>query len=59
MTAPINLMTRFGDRFKVTFDPVVDPYGKQRDKIDPMLQVLKCRIASGLNEAPSPAKAAG
>jgi hypothetical protein len=37
-------MERFGERYKVSFDPVVDPHRKQRDKIDPMLQVMKCRF---------------
>jgi hypothetical protein len=40
----VNLMERFGSRYKISFDPVVAPRGCQRDKIDPMLQVLRCRF---------------
>ncbi|WP_339908271.1 hypothetical protein [Symmachiella dynata] len=44
MDVCVNLMERFGKRYRVTFDPVVDPHGRQREKIDPMLQVLRCRF---------------
>lgn len=37
-----NLSDLFGDRFKIDFDPVIDSHGRQRDKIDPWLQVMRC-----------------
>ncbi|WP_146372621.1 hypothetical protein [Symmachiella macrocystis] len=44
MSDCVGLMEQYGERYRVTFDPVIDPHGRQRDKIDPILQVLKCRF---------------
>lgn len=40
----INLMKRCGDRYKIGFDPAYDPKNRPRDKLDPWMMVIPCRI---------------
>jgi hypothetical protein len=39
----LNLRERFGDEYKIGFDPVFDPHGKQQEKIDPWVYVIPCQ----------------
>jgi hypothetical protein len=39
----VNLQLRFGKRYRIGFDPVFDPHGKHRDRIDPWLYVIPCQ----------------
>lgn len=43
MTECINLREEFGDRFRISFDPVYDPKGRPRDKLDPWMMQIPCR----------------
>ena len=36
----VNLLERFGERYRITFDEAADAHGRQRDKIDPYLQQI-------------------
>lgn len=38
----INLAARFGDRYRIGFDPVYDPRHRPKDKLDPWMMVLPC-----------------
>lgn len=38
----VNLLNRFGARYKITFDPAYDPKGRPRDKLDPWMMVIPC-----------------
>lgn len=40
MTEPINLMERYGKRYRIGFDPAYDPKGRPRDKLDPWYMEL-------------------
>ncbi len=42
----IDLREQFGDRYRITFDPVIDPRGKWRDLIDPWLHTIECRYGT-------------
>lgn len=39
----VNLAERFGDKYKISYDPAFDPHGKHRDKIDPFDMQIPCR----------------
>jgi len=39
----INLSERFGDRFRVTFDPAYAPEHRPKDKLDPWMMLLEFR----------------
>lgn len=42
----VNLLERFGERYRITFDGAADAHGRQRDKIDPYLQQIPCRYGT-------------
>lgn len=42
MTTCISLAERFSEKYRITFDPAIDPHGKHRDKIDPWLIQIPC-----------------
>jgi len=37
----INLRDRFGDRFRIGFDPAYDPARRPKDKLDPWMMLLE------------------
>ena len=39
----INLTERFGDRYRIAFDPAYDPKFRPRDKLDPWSMVIPCQ----------------
>ena len=43
--ACINLNERFGDRYKIGWDPAYDPRHRPRDKLDPWMMLLLCERA--------------
>lgn len=40
----INLLDRFGDRYRITFDPAYDAKHRPREKLDPWMMVIPCRV---------------
>jgi hypothetical protein len=42
----VNLLLRFGQRFRVTFDPAYSAKGVPRDKRDPRMMVIRCRTGA-------------
>lgn len=38
----INLRERFGDRYRVAFDPAYDPKHRPREKLDPWYMTIPC-----------------
>ena len=38
----INLAERFGDRYRISFDPAYDPKHRPREKLDPWYMVIPC-----------------
>jgi len=43
LTCP-NLRARFGDRYRITFDPAYDTKGRHRRTVDPWMMQLPCRF---------------
>jgi hypothetical protein len=46
VSEPVNLRQRFGDRYRIGFDPAYDQRNVPRDKLDPWAMTIPCR--SGL-----------
>ena len=43
-TSPcINLLCRFGKRYKITWDPCFNPKGKHRESLDPWMMQIPCQ----------------
>ena len=42
MSDCVNLLQRFGKRYKIAFDPVYDPKHRPREKLDPWMAVVLC-----------------
>ena len=44
MSSPtcINLLSSFGDRFKIGWDPAYDPKHRPKDKLDPWMMLVLC-----------------
>ena len=43
MATCINLRDRFGDHYRITFDPAYDPAYVPRSKLDPWYMVIPCK----------------
>ena len=43
MTEPINLMQRFGKRYRISFDPAYDPKHRPNDKLDAWMMQIPCQ----------------
>lgn len=39
-------MAEFGRRYRISFDPAYDPKGRPRDKLDPWMMVIPCRLGT-------------
>ena len=39
----VNLMERFGEQYKITFDPAYDPKHRPRELLDPWMMTVACR----------------
>ncbi|MFV0443341.1 MAG: hypothetical protein ACK5Q5_07200 [Planctomycetaceae bacterium] len=39
----INLRNRFGDRYRISFDPAYDPRHRPKKCLDPWMMILPCR----------------
>ena len=42
MPTCINLAERFGNRFKIDFDPAYNPKGRRRNNLDPWCMIIPC-----------------
>lgn len=42
----MNLLERFGKRYKVMFDPAYDPKGRPHDNLDPWYMQVACQRAT-------------
>jgi hypothetical protein len=40
--ACINLLARFGDRYRIGWDPAYDPKHRPKDKLDPWMMLVLC-----------------
>lgn len=43
MTVCINLKERFGDRYRIAFDPAYNPRGRPKKLLDPWMMIIPCR----------------